>query len=253
MSIRTFILDDEQHCVESLTLDVKKYCPDLKIIQSFTSVKDALKQLKKVEIDLLFLDIEMPWMNGFELLDLLQPFDFEVIFITAYDSYAVKAFRASAIDYLMKPVDHDDLVEAVNKVKSKIASKETQSGDQIQNLLDQYFSNMKNDKISLPDIEGQKFIILSDIIYVEALSNYAKIHMKNGTSHMVSLTLKNIAEKIKDQRFVRVHHSYFINLEHVIQYLKADGGSLVMTNKIQIPISRSRKAALKNIIETQFK
>lgn len=249
--IKAIVLDDEQHCVESLCLDLERYCPEVDVVAAMTSVKDCLAEVKKVKPDLLFLDIEMPWMNGFEFIDFLQPIDFEVIFVTAYDSYALKAFRASAVDYLMKPVDKNDLIEAVNKVISR-KSDQSGSADHMKQLLDQYFSRQKSHKITIPDKDGQTFISLEKIIYIEASSNYSNIHLEDGTTNLVTMTLKHMHQKLNDERFVRVHHSFIINMDHVFQYIKSEGGYLVMTDQSKIPISRSKRSEIKEIIESEF-
>ncbi len=251
--IKAIILDDEQHCVDSLFLDLERYCPEVHIVHALTSSKDCLTAIRKESPDLLFLDIEMPWMNGFELLDFLHPIDFEVIFVTAYDSYAVQAFRASAADYLMKPIDRSDLIDAVKKVKSRIEQGNSSTQIDMKTMLDNYFMGQKVQKIMLPDKDGQKFVELDSIMYVEAMSNYAKLHLINGDSILVTLTLKNIEQRLEGARFIRVHHSFIINMDHVSQYVRTDGGYLVMANQAKIPISRSRRSDIKEIIKAEFK
>lgn len=252
-TIKAIVLDDEKHCVESLCLDIERYCPEIEVVAALISAKECLSAIKRLKPDLLFLDIEMPWMNGFELLEYLYPTDFEVIFVTAYDSYAVQAFRASAVDYLMKPVDKNDLCDAVNKVKGRIANDGLSDQVRIRSLLDNYFSKKKVSKIALPDKDGQKFVELDEIMYVEASSNYSNLHLTTGDNLLVTLTLKHIEGKLDDERFVRVHHSFIINMDHVMQYVKSDGGYLVMTDGSQVPISRSRRSDVREIIETEFK
>lgn len=250
--IKAIVLDDEKHCVESLVLDIQRYCPEIEVVAELTSAKECLNAIKRLNPDLLFLDIEMPWMNGFELLEFLYPTEFEVVFVTAYDSYAVQAFRTSAVDYLMKPVDKKDLIDAVEKVRARLAPDNSTDHARIRNLLDNYFSRKKINKISLPDKDGQKFIEMDDILYVEASSNYSNLHLINTNNILVTLTLKNIESKLTDERFVRVHHSFIINLDHVTQFVKADGGCLVMSDGSEVPISRSKRSAVRGIIDSEF-
>lgn len=252
-TVKAIVLDDEKHCVESLCLDIERYCPEVEVVAALTSAKECLSAIKKLRPELLFLDIEMPWMNGFELLEYLYPTDFEVIFVTAYDSYAVQAFRASAVDYLMKPVDKNDLIDAVEKVKTRISNNGRTEQAHIRTLLDDYFSKRKVSKIALPDKDGQKFVELDQIMYVEASSNYSNLHLADGNTLLVTLTLKHIDSKLDDERFIRVHHSFIINMDHVTQYVKSDGGYLVMKDGSQVPISRSKRPGLRELIETEFK
>ncbi len=250
--IQAVLLDDEKHCIESLALDINKYCPEISIVKELTSAKEGLKYLKSNAPDILFLDIEMPWMNGFELLEYLQPINFEVIFVTAYDTYALKAFKVCAIDYLMKPIDKDDLIKAVEKVKSKIGSTE-QGNDKIHNLLESYFSKKSTKKIAFAEKDRQQFIDPKDILFVSADSNYSKVKLENGQSLTLSMTLKSIESKLDLEGFLRVHHSYLVNMDKVIQYVKADGGYLVLVDNSMIPISRSKRGDLKSFLEQDFK
>lgn len=249
--IKALLLDDEAHCLESLSLDIEKYCPEIEICSAVNSAKAGLKQIKQIKPDLVFLDIEMPWMNGFELLDYLKPIDFEVIFVTAYDSYAVKAFKVNAIDYLMKPVDKDDLIKAVKKVKAKLAQNES-SQPNIHTLLDQYFDNRNQKKIIFAEKDRQNLVSTDDIIYAKAESNYSKIVLQNEPSLTLSITLKTIEKKLQGHRFLRVHHSYLVNMNKVSQYIKTDGGYLVLSDDSQIPISRSRKEDLKSLLKEDY-
>ena len=250
--IKAILIDDEPHCLESLTLDLQKYCPEVEIIKTLSSSKEGLKYIKKVKPDLLFLDIEMPWMNGFELLEYLSPIDFEVIFVTAYDSYAVNAFKVSAVDYLMKPIDKEDLKSAVAKVQKKLSAKDM-GNDKIHHLLDQYFNSKAQKKIVFPEKDRQKFVDPNDIIAVKAESNYSQVFIENENPLTLSITLKAIEEKLSGLSFMRVHHSYLVNMDKVSQYVKSDGGYLIMSDNSMIPISRSKKSELKTFLESDYK
>ncbi len=250
--IKAILIDDEPHCLESLSLDLAKYCPDIEVTKMLSSSKEGLKYIKSTKPDLLFLDIEMPWMNGFELLEYLSPIDFEVIFVTAYDSYAVNAFKVNAVDYLMKPIDREDLKAAVAKVKEKLMSKNS-GNDKIHLLLDQYFSSKSQKKIVFPEKDRQKFVDPNDIISVKAESNYSQVMLVNDSPLTLSITLKSIEEKLEGLGFMRVHHSYLVNMDKVSQYVKSDGGYLIMSDNSMIPISRSKKSELKTFLESDYK
>lgn len=249
--INAILIDDELHCLESLTLDIEKYCPDVNIIGKYTSSKDGMGAIKKQKPDLVFLDIEMPWMNGFELLELLQPIDFDVIFVTAYDSYAVNAFKVNAVDYLMKPIDHEDLSKAISKIKNKQESS-GENIDKIQHLLERYFESKNQKKVILSEKDKQNFVEPNKIIYIQAESNYSKVFFDIGQPLLLSNTLKSIEEKLEGLGFARVHNSYLVNMDKVVQYVKTDGGFLVMTDNSIIPISRSKRNILKGILTDDF-
>lgn len=250
--IKAIIIDDEPHCLESLSLDLVKYCPEIEVVKMLSSSKDGLKYIKNCKPDLLFLDIEMPWMNGFELLEYLSPIDFEVIFVTAYDSYAVNAFKVNAIDYLMKPIDKEDLKSAVAKVKDKLTTKDS-GNDKIHHLLDQYFNSKSQKKIVFPEKDRQKFVDPNDIISVKAESNYSQVIIEGESPLTLSITLKAIEEKLEGLGFMRVHHSYLVNIDKVSQYVKSEGGYLIMCDNSIIPISRSKKSELKTFLESDYK
>jgi two-component system LytT family response regulator len=244
--IRTVILDDEKHCIESLRLDLTKYCPEVDIVAACTSSKEGLQAIKKHKPDLVFLDIEMPWMNGFELLDLLQPVDFDVIFVTAYDSYALKAFRVSAVDYLLKPISKDDLISAVQRVLKKVNESGT---ERIQALLDDYFTRQHQNRITIPEKDGYQFLDIPSILYAESDGNYSRIHIKDKPALFISMTLKDFEQKVAGNNFCRVHHSYLVNLDNVDKYVRSDGGYLVMKNGAIVPVSRAKKSELKAVIQ----
>lgn len=244
--IRTMILDDEKHCVESLRLDLVKYCPEVEILATCTGSKEGLQAIKKLKPDLVFLDVEMPWMNGFELLELLQPVEFDVIFTTAYDSYALKAFRVSAVDYLLKPICKDDLISAVQRIHKKLNDTGT---DRIQTLLDDYFTRQQQSRITIPEKDGYQFIDVPNILYAESDGNYARIFIHQKSPLFVSMTLKDLENKLSGNNFCRVHHSFLVNLDNVDRYVKAEGGYLVMKNGAIVPVSRAKKNDLKSVIQ----
>ncbi|MFZ1705345.1 MAG: LytTR family DNA-binding domain-containing protein [Saprospiraceae bacterium] len=249
--INAILIDDELPCIESLELDLLKYCIDINIIGKYISPKDGMNAIKKLKPDLVFLDIEMPWMNGFEMLELLQPINFDVIFVTAYDSYAVNAFKVNAIDYLMKPIDHEDLTKAVSKIKNKKESS-GENIDRIQHMLEHYFQLKNSRKVILAEKDKQNFVEPGRIAYIQAESNYSKVFFDSGQPLLLSSTLKSIEDKLEGHGFARVHNSYLVNMDKVVQYVKSDGGYLVLSDNSIIPISRSKRNFLKSILTDDF-
>ncbi|NNF36403.1 MAG: response regulator [Saprospiraceae bacterium] len=241
---RAILIDDEPFCTAGLEIDLKETCPNIEIIAICNSAKEGMKQIKLLKPDVVFLDIEMPWMNGLELIEMLQPIDFEIIFITAYDEFAVKAFRLSAIDYLMKPVERSLLQEAVSRLEGKSPETDIQ-----QQKVSQLFNNIKdpassNPKITVPNRDGIDLIPILDIVYCKASSSYTEILLLDGTKKLVSRVLKDIGFQLESFNFLRVHQSYLINMEHLKSYHRSDGGYVEMINGDHITVSRSRKQEL---------
>lgn len=238
--IRTVIIDDEPHATKSLEILLSEDCPQVQVIASFNHPAEALVFLRSNQIDLIFLDIDMPFMNGFELLNRLAPINFDIIFVTAYDQYAIKAFKFSAFDYLLKPVDEVELINSVRNFENK-SKKSTQNGN-LEHLLEVFKSGQTAVKrIALPTLEGFEFVEVEKIVRCESDSNYTKIFLQNLPMMLVSRTLKEIEEILSDLPFIRVHNSHIIAKNHVKKYVKADGGYILMIDNAEIPISRARK------------
>jgi two-component system LytT family response regulator len=240
--ITAIIVDDEPYSCEGLATLLERYCPDIKLLDACYSGADALKAIKEQTPDLLFLDIEMPGMNGFEMLQRLPAINFSVIFTTSYDQYAIKAIKFSALDYLLKPVDKDDLQAAVKKAMHK--SQETLP-QQIEILLQKLdHPSISVNKIAIPTMEGLQMLFVENIIRCSSDSNYTILFLKNKQKVIASRTLKEIEEMLEDYPFLRVHHSYVVNLNEIEKYIKGDGGYLLMSDGSNIDVSRSRKEAL---------
>jgi len=240
--ITAIIVDDEPYSCEGLATLLERYCPDIKLLDACYSGADALKAIKEQTPDLLFLDIEMPGMNGFEMLQRLPAINFSVIFTTSYDQYAIKAIKFSALDYLLKPVDKDDLQAAVKKTMHK--SQETLP-QQIEILLQKLdHPSISVNKIAIPTMEGLQMLFVENIIRCSSDSNYTILFLKNKQKVIASRTLKEIEEMLEDYPFLRVHHSYVVNLNEIEKYIKGDGGYLLMSDGSNIDVSRSRKEAL---------
>ncbi len=236
------IVDDEAYCSETLSMLLNKYCPDVHLLAVCNSGEEALKQIQAKQPQLVFLDIEMPHMNGFELLEELPEIDFELIFTTSYDQYAIKAIRFSALDYLLKPIDREDLVKAVQKANQRQHKPLPQQLEILLQKLHQPAAPVL--KIAFPTMEGLLMIAIDSIISIESDSNYTIIFQKNKQKTIASRTLKEVEEILEEHAFLRVHNSYIVNLNEVSKYIKGEGGYLIMSDGSKIDVSRSRKDAL---------
>jgi two-component system LytT family response regulator len=240
--IKAIIVDDEPYCCEALDALLNRYCPQVKVVGICYSGKEALLEIKEQKPQLLFLDIEMPQMNGFELLQKIPDPDFELIFTTSYDQYAIKAIRFSALDYLLKPIDREELQSAVQKVIFRSHRPITQ---QLEILLEKIHAPASHiNKVAMPTIEGLQMVTVDSIINCEADSNYTVILLKNKRKITVSRTLKEIEEILEDYSFARVHHSYLVNLNEVEKYIKGEGGYLIMSDGSTVDVARSKKEML---------
>ena len=241
--IKAIIIDDEVHCLETLSLLLTEFCPEVQLLEQCNTAKKGLEVIEKYNPDLVFLDIEMPLMNGFEMLEQLSTISFAIIFTTSYDQYAIKAIRYSALDYLLKPIDPKELISAVKKVQEE---RHLPIAEQFQMLLQQI--NGKNNgftKIAVPTAEGFELIPAEQVIYCEANDNYTHFLLKNKNKIIACRTLKDIEEQLQDfPFFVRVHNSYMVNLNEVIKYVRGEGGYLIMSDDSSVNVSRSRKEAL---------
>ena len=210
--IKAIIIDDEQHCVKALLNDLQKNCPAIEVMDVCQSAKEGIMSIKKNNPDLVFLDVEMPWMNGFEMLEVLGEINFSVIFTTAHDEFAAKAFRISAVDYLLKPIDANDLKSAVQKVEKKLD--EGSNLQHISNLLRNMRQPSADQKIALPQREGYEFVDVSSIIYLSAEGAYTKVLMQEKKSMLISRTLGDVEELLPPELFQRIHHFKAIHPGH---------------------------------------
>lgn len=241
--IRAVIVDDEVHCVEMLSWQLEKYCPQVQVVATCASGIEGKTVIAEKKPDLVFLDIEMPRMNGFEMLQSIPKIDFDVIFTTAYDQFAIRAIKFSALDYLLKPIDKDELRASLDKIK---ASPNQLISSQQLNLLLSNLHQAQNglQKIALPTLEGYEMVLSEQIVRCESDSNYTLIFLKNNGKTVVSKTLKEVEELLEGHHFFRVHHSHLINLNEIKKYVKGDGGYLVMSDNSTVSVSRSKKDAL---------
>jgi two-component system, LytTR family, response regulator len=240
--IKAIIVDDERRCCETLATMLKRYCPQIEVAGIFHSGVTALPAIKSVPPQILFLDIEMPQMNGFELLEQLPEINFELIFTTSYDQYAIKAFHFSALDYLLKPIDREELQKAVQKVMQRQSHPLPQQIDILLKKLHHPATAIH--KIALPTMEGLLMIRVDSIISCEAETNYTIFFLKSHQKIVVSRILKEIEEMLDDHSFARVHNSYIVNLNEIEKYVRGEGGYLIMSDGSTVDVSRSRKETL---------
>ena len=240
--ISAIIVDDEPYSCEALAAMLERYCPEIKVLDLCYSAADALQSIHEQRPQILFLDIEMPHMNGFEMLEKVQDLNFKLIFTTSYDQYAIKAIRFSALDYLLKPVDKDELQKAVQKA---MTTSEQPLPQQLEVLLHKLSRpKVEVNKIAIPTMEGLQMVQVENIIRCEADRNYSNLFLKNKGKITASRNLKDLEEMLEDYSFVRVHHSHLVNLNEVEKYIRGEGGYLLMSDKSSVDVSRSRKEIL---------
>lgn len=236
--IKAIIIDDEERARRTLEALLKDYCPQVEIIDACANVPEGVLSINKNKPNLVFLDIEMPEYNGFELLNFFRDVDFEIIFVTAYNDYALKAFEVSAVDYVLKPVDIDKLKNAVTKAEQKLSSFDMQS--RLDVLKENFGSNQFN-KIALPVADGLLFVDVNEIMMLEADGAYTHVWLKNGSSLLVSKKLKFFEDVLENRKnFYRSHRSYLVNINFLKKYNKGEG-SLLLENGKTIQIARERK------------
>lgn len=243
------VIDDELHCIESLEITLLNLFPNINIVYKSSKVEESISEFKELDIDLLFLDIEMPGMSGFQFLENFVDRDFDVIFTTAYSEYAIEAFKAHAISYLLKPIDETDLLEAVGHWKNTRDSEEGNDQD-----ISELISHLKRDglltsKISVPISGGYQFVEVENIIYCESESNYTNMFFQDGNSLLISKTLKTLEKLLAPFFFIRVHKSFVINPNYLKKYSRSDGGYIVMTNDKMIPVSKGKREVIVNLFK----
>ncbi len=238
MQIKAIIIEDEKNNRENLAKILLEYCSEVNIVAQCSSAIDGRKAIIEYRPDLVFLDIEMPGGDGFSLLESFEEINFEVIFVTAYNHYGVKAVKFCALDYLLKPVDILELSQAVEKVQKRLKAKTDTL--RLQTLLANR-SNESNPKIALPLSDKIVFIDVTSIIRCQGEGNYTHIYLKEEEKLLASKTLKEFEELLSDYNFLRVHQSHLINLNEVKAYMKTDGGYIKMNDSSSVSISRQRK------------
>lgn len=238
--IRTIIIDDEADARDALKLAISKYCPEVNLIGVYATPEEGIEAIKKLKPALIFLDVQMPHLSGFDVLQQLSPIDFDVIFVSAYDRYAIKAIKFSALDYLMKPVDIEELVHAIQKVKERLPA--TNNDFQYQSVINNIqMKSGKIERLAVPTSTGIDFFNVDDIIYCRADGSYTTLFLADNKNCLVSKNLKDFENLLSDSGFCRVHHSSLINLKHVQKYIKGEGGYVLLSDGHHVDISRRKK------------
>ena len=253
MKLKTIIVDDELNSIETTTLIIKNFCKnDIEIIGSFSSSLVALEKIKKLNPDLVLLDIEMPQLNGFELLTKLDSFSFNVIFLTAFSQYAIKAIKFSAIDYLLKPLDGTELIAALARIKKKKKSVVPLQVNQAM-LNYQFLNSISPSKIVFNTGDGIEVVAIDDILYIKSEGNYSTVYnLDNKPIVTVIKPLKDCEEMLFDRGFFRTHNSYLISLKKIKKFVKNEGGALFLEGNIEIPISRAKKEELLQMLKNHL-
>jgi len=241
------IIDDEKHCIKTLSNLLEVNFSEVKILATCMDSTKAYDIIQQFRPDFIFLDIEMPLLNGFDLLSKFDQLFFDVIFTTAYDTYAIRAIKYSALDYLLKPIDREDLSAALDKIRKKQGSV---SKAQLQ-MATAVHSRQLPDTIALPTTEGLTFASVNDIVFCTADGSYTRVCMLDKSDVLLSKTLGDVEEMLSEYHFFRIHHSTLINLKQVKRYIRGEGGEVVMSNGKSLLVARTRKTDFLNVF-TRF-
>ncbi len=242
--LKAVIIDDIDLARQTLKKDLALYCPDVEVIGEAEGVVSGVKLLKSFKPDVLFLDIQLKDGVGFDLLEILPDVSFKIIFTTASDAYAIKAFRHAAVDYLLKPIDPDELMSAIEKLKSGFSQQAQVS------VLMENNRNKTTSKIALHTQDKIHVVDIADIIRCEANVNYTEFHFINSKKILVTKTLKDFEEMLKENGFYRVHQSHLINTKYIKEFVKTDGGYLIMSDGNSVPVSTRKRSEVLSLIET---
>lgn len=248
--MKVAIVDDEVHCIEGLVLHLKSLFPEAEVVYKGTKPEEALALLSESKPELLFLDVKMPGMNGFELLNQITEPSFDVIFTTAYSQYAVQAFKAKATNYLLKPIDEAELQAAVQQWKDEKETKNNFSSERMEELLNYLKKEgiLKN-KIAVPVADGYEFIETEDILYCQSQNNYTNFFLSDNRKLVLSKTLKEFEKLLDKYFFIRIHKSFLINPNYMKKYYRNDGGYIVMQDGKSIPVSKNKKELITNLFD----
>lgn len=238
--LKAILIDDEPDCVRLLAHELAVHCPQVQVVGQTSSSEEGLRLVQIHQPDLLFLDIEMPRMNGFQLLERLGGVPCHLVFVTAYNEFAVKAFRFSALDYLLKPIDSAELREAVRKAEQRRPT----DGQQVESLRVQLQTQQLADKIAVPYQNGVMFLPVGEVVYCEADSNYTRVVATQGRQFLLTRTLREVQDVLETRGFLRVHRQFLVNLDHLQRYVRGEGTYLVMTDGASIPVARNQKDRL---------
>ncbi|MBS1597575.1 MAG: response regulator transcription factor [Bacteroidetes bacterium] len=242
--IQTIIIDDENISLLALREKIKMHCKELNVVKLFTRPEEALDEIYELKPEVVFLDIEMPRINGFTFLQKCNPLDFEVIFTTAYSEYAIDALRISALDFLLKPISTDELIAATNRLQEKLKNRKNYQGlleEQLHLFMQYQQPHAQIGKIALPVLTGLEFINAIDIIKVQGENMYSIFYLSDGKKITASLTLKQVDAMLHKFGFFRVHKSFIINLKYITRYIKGEGGTVILSDGSEVEVSRRNK------------
>ena len=240
--MKAIIIEDELDSRETLRSYLDKYCPEVKLLAECVNIKEGKTAIQKLSPELVFLDIEMPYGNAFDLLEQFKEINFEIIFVTAFSQYAIQAFNRSAVHYILKPLDIDELILAVGKTRERLKAKQAMNHTRL--LLDNLSAgNVGKQKIALPLMDGFEVVRIQEIVYCEANDNFTHFHFVDGKKSLICRKLKFYEEHLTDLNFCRIHRSFLINLDYVKRYIKGKGGTVIMENGKQIQVANARKKA----------
>ncbi len=244
--INAIIIDDEVSSRETLAGMISAYCPDVKVMAEAGGLQDGIMTISKYKPDLVFLDIEMPFGTGFDLLEQLEEINFEIIFTTAYNQYAIKAIKIAALDYMLKPIDPKELQDAVSKLQKKNSTKQHIRLEVLSQLKKEQLNDIT--RIAIPSAESLDIIEVDEISYCQSVSNYTIFFLGDGQQLVSSKTLKEYESLLPDRKFLRVHQSYLVNLMQIKKYFRGRGGMLELKDGTTIDVARDRKAKLLDAI-----
>lgn len=246
--IKVVLVDDEKLATETLQLQLKKLRKDIEIVAVFNDSQKALAEIPNLDFQLLFLDIEMPRLSGFELLSKLMPFHFDVIFVTAYNQYAIEAFKYNAISYCLKPVEDSELQQAIHTWEQK--QQQTLGKEQFENFLAAYqVANATSQKVALPTTDGYQFILVQNIVRCQSQDNYTHFILNTKENLLICRTLKEVEKILAKRGFLRIHQSHLINPAFLKKYSRSEGGYVIMDNNDELPVSPQRKDAVMQLFE----
>ena len=245
--LKAIAVDDEQHCLDTLIWELSRNCPEVQIIHQINNEDQAKKAIMDSDIDILFMDIHLQSTSGVELVKSLQPLDCQVIFVTAYDQYAIEAFEVDAVHYLLKPINSKKLRSAIDRVIQKKQASDKVTIERIVKALSE--TNLHQQRIPFSVQSGIEFIKPDDITYVSGDNNYSVLHFISGKKLMVSKTLGMVENMLIDHTFLRVHKSYLLNLKHIIKYVRSDGGYIEVQGGDQLSVSRTKRATISELFK----
>ena len=237
--MNAIIIDDEVSCIESLSAKIEMFVPQMKVVKTYILPQEALKEINKIDVDVVFLDVEMPNMSGITFAKKANLINSEIIYTTAYQKYAMDAFRVSAFDFLLKPVDRHELLKSVNRLSQKLLERKQANISRL---------HARYNKITVHTTKGMLFVPMENILWLEADNNYTTLHLITGAPIVTSRSIGDFEEMLAEYDFYRIHQSVMINLQHLQAYVKGEGGSVVLSNGKELEVSRRRKADLMALI-----